>query len=102
MQFHVLDLGNLPAYLFRVCYFMQEKYEEAMASIAEMEKRVVMAESMLEATLQYQTGQLKTQPSPRYIVNQAPYLSSVPSQQNLNRYNAWKPLVDIFIILSMT
>ncbi|XP_031250101.1 ecotropic viral integration site 5 protein homolog isoform X1 [Pistacia vera] len=44
---------------------LQEKYEEAMASLAEMEKRVVMAESMLEATLQYQSGQLKAQPSPR-------------------------------------
>ncbi|KAF2318613.1 hypothetical protein GH714_009368 [Hevea brasiliensis] len=43
---------------------LQEKYEAAMASIAEMEKRVVMAESMLEATLQYQSGQLKAQPSP--------------------------------------
>lgn len=31
-----------------------------------MEKRVVMAESMLEATLQYQSGQTKAQPSPRY------------------------------------
>ena len=37
---------------------MQEKYEKAMASIADMEKRVVMAESMLEATLQYQSGQV--------------------------------------------
>lgn len=46
---------------------MQEKYEEAMTSIAEMEKRVVMAESMLEATLQYQSGQLKAQPSPRFV-----------------------------------
>lgn len=45
---------------------LQEKYEEATASLVEMEKRVVMAESMLEATLQYQTGQQKTQPSPRY------------------------------------
>ncbi|KAJ4832845.1 hypothetical protein Tsubulata_001927 [Turnera subulata] len=44
---------------------LQEKCEEAMASLAEMEKRVVMAESMLEATLQYQSGQLKAQPSPR-------------------------------------
>ncbi|XP_044508671.1 TBC1 domain family member 9B-like isoform X2 [Mangifera indica] len=44
---------------------LQEKYEEAMASLAEMEKRVVMAESMLEATLQYQSGKLKAQPSPR-------------------------------------
>lgn len=46
---------------------MQEKYEEAIASLAEMEKRVVMAESMLEATLQYQSGQDKVLPSPRYI-----------------------------------
>ncbi|KAL5800147.1 hypothetical protein ACOSQ4_033031 [Xanthoceras sorbifolium] len=44
---------------------LQEKYEETIVSLAEMEKRVVMAESMLEATLQYQSGQLKAQPSPR-------------------------------------
>ncbi|KAK8496747.1 hypothetical protein V6N13_096936 [Hibiscus sabdariffa] len=44
---------------------LQEKYENAIASLAEMEKRVVMAESMLEATLQYQSGQSKVQPSPR-------------------------------------
>ncbi|GMI87054.1 hypothetical protein like AT3G55020 [Hibiscus trionum] len=44
---------------------LQEKYEDAIASLAEMEKRVVMAESMLEATLQYQSGQSKVQPSPR-------------------------------------
>ncbi|XP_019196689.1 PREDICTED: rab GTPase-activating protein 1 isoform X3 [Ipomoea nil] len=44
---------------------LQEKYEAAMASLSEMERRVVMAESMLEATLQYQSGQNKTQPSPR-------------------------------------
>ncbi|XP_031485750.1 uncharacterized protein LOC116254481 [Nymphaea colorata] len=43
---------------------LQEKYEEAMASLAQMEKRAVMAESMLEATLQYQSGQVKAaQPS---------------------------------------
>lgn len=46
---------------------LQEKYEEAVASIAQMEKRVVMAESMLEATLQYQSGQVKAQPSPRSV-----------------------------------
>ncbi|KAK8499975.1 hypothetical protein V6N13_015118 [Hibiscus sabdariffa] len=33
----------------------KEKYEKALASNAEMEKRVVMAESMLEATLQYES-----------------------------------------------
>ncbi|KAG7998720.1 hypothetical protein I3843_01G270600 [Carya illinoinensis] len=56
---------------------LQEKYEEAAASIAEMEKRVVMAESMLEATLQYQSGQLKAQPSPR-----SPHPDSSTAQSN--------------------
>ncbi|XP_071921291.1 uncharacterized protein [Coffea arabica] len=46
---------------------LQEKYEEAIASLADMEKRVIMAESMLEATLQYQSGQNKAQPSPRSV-----------------------------------
>lgn len=47
---------------------MQEKYEETMAAIAQMEKRAVMAETMLEATIQYQSNQVKAQelPSPRY------------------------------------
>ncbi|OIT03854.1 PREDICTED: TBC1 domain family member 2B-like [Nicotiana attenuata] len=44
---------------------LQEKYEEATGSLAEMEKRLVMAESMLEATLQYQSGQNKVLHSPR-------------------------------------
>lgn len=43
---------------------LQEKYENATTSIAQMEKRVVMAESMLEATLQYEHGQGKAQSSP--------------------------------------
>ncbi|XP_024983773.1 TBC1 domain family member 8B-like [Cynara cardunculus var. scolymus] len=38
---------------------LEEKYEKAMNSLAQMEKRVVMAESMLEATLQYNSGQVK-------------------------------------------
>uniref|UniRef100_A0A7N0U776 Rab-GAP TBC domain-containing protein n=1 Tax=Kalanchoe fedtschenkoi TaxID=63787 RepID=A0A7N0U776_KALFE len=46
-------------------HVLQEKYEKAIASIAQMEKRVVMAESMLEATLQYESGQVKLQSSPR-------------------------------------
>ncbi|CAJ2656643.1 EVI5-like protein [Trifolium pratense] len=46
-------------------HILQEKYEKAMASIAEMQKRVVMAESMLEATLQYESGQSKALSSPR-------------------------------------
>jgi hypothetical protein len=50
---------------------VQEKYEEAMASFAQMENRAVMAETMLEATLQYQSSQQKAfspLPSPRYSV----------------------------------
>ncbi|KAK1285710.1 hypothetical protein QJS10_CPB20g00739 [Acorus calamus] len=38
-------------------HVLQEKYEEAMSTLAQMEKRAVMAETMLEATLQYQSGQ---------------------------------------------
>lgn len=39
-----------------------------MELIAKMEKRAVMAETMLEATIQYQSGQGKAQQpfSPRY------------------------------------
>ncbi|KAK8512231.1 hypothetical protein V6N12_031957 [Hibiscus sabdariffa] len=44
---------------------LQEKYEKAMDSIARMEKRVVMAESMLEATLKYESGQAEALSSPR-------------------------------------
>ncbi|KAM1141204.1 hypothetical protein ACFX19_041901 [Malus domestica] len=57
---------------------LQEKYEEAAAALAEMEKRAVMAESMLEATLQYQSGQIKTQ-SPRSVS------SPVQSNQDLTQ-----------------
>ncbi|KAK6933293.1 Rab-GTPase-TBC domain [Dillenia turbinata] len=51
----------------RVGEFFKEKYEEAMVSLAQMEKRAVMAESMLEATLQYQSGQVKALSSPRPV-----------------------------------
>lgn len=44
---------------------LQEKYDKAMASLDEMEKRAVMAESMLEATLQYESGQAKATSPPR-------------------------------------
>ncbi|KAI3929028.1 hypothetical protein MKX01_029557 [Papaver californicum] len=47
---------------------LQEKYEEAQALLAQMKKRAVMAESMLEATLQYQSGQVKAQQSPRAVI----------------------------------
>ncbi|KAG7031847.1 MDR1, partial [Cucurbita argyrosperma subsp. argyrosperma] len=57
----------------------QEKYEQATTALAEMEKRAVMAESMLEATLQYQSGQLKAQPSPRSVHSPR----SLPSDSSL-------------------
>ncbi|XP_022765289.1 TBC1 domain family member 8B-like isoform X2 [Durio zibethinus] len=62
---------------------LQEKYEEAIASLAEMEKRVVMAESMLEATLQYQSGQNKVQPSPRSSHPDSPSCSNQEPQQEI-------------------
>ncbi|KAK9733461.1 hypothetical protein RND81_04G069100 [Saponaria officinalis] len=51
---------------------LQEKYDKAMASMAEMEKRVVMAESMLQATLQYESGQAKAHSSPRSTHSESP------------------------------
>ncbi|XP_010509040.1 PREDICTED: TBC1 domain family member 10B-like isoform X2 [Camelina sativa] len=55
---------------------LQEKYEEAVAALAEMEERAVMAESMLEATLQYQSGQVKAHPSPRQLKQDLPVMVS--------------------------
>ncbi|XP_076889391.1 uncharacterized protein LOC143540133 [Bidens hawaiensis] len=43
---------------------LEEKYEQSICSLAQMEKRAVMAESMLEATLQYDSGQVKAQAMP--------------------------------------
>ncbi|KQK22223.1 TBC1 domain family member 2A isoform X3 [Brachypodium distachyon] len=40
-------------------HLLQEKYEAATAALSQMEKRAVMAETMLEATKQYQAGQVK-------------------------------------------
>ncbi|XP_071708062.1 uncharacterized protein [Rutidosis leptorrhynchoides] len=61
---------------------LQEKYEAATNSLAEMEKRVVMAESMLEATLQYQSGQTKAQPSPRSVNQDS---SAIKTSQELSQ-----------------
>ncbi|EPS62801.1 hypothetical protein M569_11988 [Genlisea aurea] len=56
---------------------LQDKYEESVAALAEMEKRAVMAESMLEATLQYQSGQNRVSlPSPRSTLQQQQQQSS--------------------------
>ncbi|KAI4310737.1 hypothetical protein MLD38_035690 [Melastoma candidum] len=54
----------------RAVNILEEKYEKAQASLAQMEKRAVMAESLLEATLQYEQGQTKALSSPRYATNQ--------------------------------
>ncbi|KAK7279402.1 hypothetical protein RJT34_24453 [Clitoria ternatea] len=62
---------DLAAHKYEV-HLLQEKYEKATQSIAEMEKRVVMAESMLEATLQYESGQSKAISSPRAGRGQSP------------------------------
>ncbi|MED6147971.1 hypothetical protein PIB30_048831, partial [Stylosanthes scabra] len=45
-------------------HILQEKYEKAMVLISELQNRVVVAESMLEATLQYESGQNKALSSP--------------------------------------
>lgn len=47
---------------------MQEKNEKLTTQLALMEKRVVTAETTLEATLQYESGQNKALSSPRYII----------------------------------
>lgn len=69
-KYHIMSsLYCLTYNHFSTQVYIQEKYEKAMASVAQMEKRAVMAESMLEATLQYETGQAKAVSSPRYIRN---------------------------------
>ncbi|KAG8078411.1 hypothetical protein GUJ93_ZPchr0007g6372 [Zizania palustris] len=72
-------------------HVLQEKYGEAMASLAQMENRAVMAETMLEATLQYQSSQQKAQlpspsPSPR-----TPTLDASPSQVNQDSSQEFQP-----------
>ncbi|ONI03204.1 hypothetical protein PRUPE_6G244600 [Prunus persica] len=52
-------------------HVLQEKYDKAMSSLTEMEKRVKVAESMLEATLQYESGQAKALKSPRVLCRAA-------------------------------
>ncbi|GER49740.1 TBC domain containing protein [Striga asiatica] len=49
-------------------YAAQVKCEKENAALIEMENRAVMAESMLEATLQYQSVQYKTLHSPRVSI----------------------------------
>nr|TKW17582.1 hypothetical protein SEVIR_5G377400v2 [Setaria viridis] len=72
-------------------HVLQEKYEEAMASLAQMENRAVMAETMLEATLQYQSSQQKAQlpspsPSPR-----TPTRDGTPGQVSQDSSQEFQP-----------
>ncbi|CAN6295511.1 unnamed protein product [Urochloa humidicola] len=60
-------------------YLLQEKYEEAMAALSQMEKRAVMAETMLEATKQYQAGQVKANQS---FNSSSPRADHVPGKTN--------------------
>ncbi|GJR25918.1 hypothetical protein Tco_1102150 [Tanacetum coccineum] len=46
---------------------IREKHEVAAASLAEMENIAVTEETMLEATLQYRSGQTKAHLSPRLV-----------------------------------
>ncbi|CAM0882944.1 unnamed protein product [Alopecurus aequalis] len=72
-------------------HILEEKYEEAMASLTQMENRAVMAETMLEATLQYQSSQQKAQlpspsPSPR-----TPTRDASPGQVNQDSTQEFQP-----------
>ncbi|KAK4432415.1 TBC1 domain family member 8 [Sesamum alatum] len=69
---------------------LQEKYNKAMTSLAEMEKRAVMAESMLEATLQYETGQSKASSSPRGGLVESPRDASTKKTGILPFGLAWR------------
>ncbi|XP_051126850.1 uncharacterized protein LOC127248528 isoform X2 [Andrographis paniculata] len=63
---------------------LEGKYQAAMAALADMEKRTVMAESMLEATIQYESGQGKvTLSSPRSNADDASKKSGIFSLSNL-------------------
>ncbi|XP_039129276.1 TBC1 domain family member 8B-like isoform X3 [Dioscorea cayenensis subsp. rotundata] len=73
-------------------HMLQEKYEEAMTSLAQMEKRAVMAETMLEATLQYQSGQVKAHPSPSPSPRtpRGDHATGMPNQESSQEAPTWK------------
>ena len=62
-------LGKVRCIRFHTLY-MQEKYEAVLIALSQMEKRAVMAETMLEATKQYQAGQVKAIQTfaPKYVL----------------------------------
>ncbi|KAM7526263.1 hypothetical protein LguiA_016165 [Lonicera macranthoides] len=69
-------------------HVLQEKYEKAMGSLAQMEKRVVMAESMLEATIQYNSGQVKAVASPGSLQPDSP--KELPKRSILSFGLGWR------------
>ncbi|KAJ0978183.1 hypothetical protein J5N97_013657 [Dioscorea zingiberensis] len=72
-------------------HVLEEKYEEIMNSLAEMEKRAVMAETMLEATLQYQSSQVKAQsPAPSPRTPRADNLTASVNQESPQDAPLWK------------
>ncbi|KAJ0979314.1 hypothetical protein J5N97_014788 [Dioscorea zingiberensis] len=73
-------------------HMLQEKYEEAMTLLAQMEKRAVMAETMLEATLQYQSGQVKAQQSPSLSprIVRGDHATGLPHQESSQDAPTWK------------
>ncbi|KAL5219191.1 hypothetical protein ABZP36_019875 [Zizania latifolia] len=63
-------------------HLLQEKYEAVMAALSQMEKRAVMAETMLEATKQYQAGQVKANQSFSPSSPHAAHLAAKPNQDH--------------------
>ncbi|KAL0344598.1 UNVERIFIED_CONTAM: TBC1 domain family member 8 [Sesamum radiatum] len=72
---------------------------KAMASLAEMEKRAVMAESMLEATLNYESGQNKASSSPRYGRVESPREASIKKMGILPFGLSWRDRKASFLLL---
>ncbi|KAF0903947.1 hypothetical protein E2562_030083 [Oryza meyeriana var. granulata] len=70
-------------------HLLQETYDAAMAALSQMEKRAVMAETMLEATKQYQAGQFKANqsfnPSPPHAAHQPGKPNQDPNQDAPNK-----------------
>ncbi|KAL8152672.1 hypothetical protein V2J09_010432 [Rumex salicifolius] len=55
----------------------QEKYEKAVLELAQMEERVIMAESMLEATMQYESSHPRASETPCAVQQDSPSLASL-------------------------
>ncbi|KAL6987487.1 hypothetical protein U1Q18_013235 [Sarracenia purpurea var. burkii] len=79
-----------------------EKYEKAMASLTQMEKRAVMAETMLDATMQYEHGQVRAASSPRSVRPDSP--REVPAKKTglLSFGLGWRDRNKVRFILSLS